>query len=288
MNPTDRYTLSLPGSSEHRISPLDNTYDNLTMAGDWTDCGLNLGCVEAAVMSGRLAAHALSGSPGAGRNRWVRSSLSGGRTAENREAEMTDNRAKRDDPPRTRSNRTTSGPGRPAQSADGASAATPGAPPPPGRSLIGPSSSPTASSTIISPRARKPPSVSAREPTVRRISIRTSRCCSIARSSFRRSLARWGVDFFDAVRKMAGPRLGAPPVSDVAVEVKSKQRNQVKYDIRSSPTRFNPAVPPLYSADRTKEPLKDIHFDGRGRPASRAGRQHSGQPSLRRLQRSDR
>ena len=63
VNPTDRYTQSLPGSAEHRISPLDNTYDNLTLAGDWTDCGLNLGCVEAAVMSGRLAAHALSGSP---------------------------------------------------------------------------------------------------------------------------------------------------------------------------------------------------------------------------------
>jgi uncharacterized protein with NAD-binding domain and iron-sulfur cluster len=39
------------------------TYDNLTLAGDWTECGFNTGCVEAAVMSGRLAAHALSGSP---------------------------------------------------------------------------------------------------------------------------------------------------------------------------------------------------------------------------------
>lgn len=63
VNPTDRYTLSLPGSLKFRISPLDNTYDNLTVAGDWTDCGFNQGCVEAAVMSGRLAAHALSGSP---------------------------------------------------------------------------------------------------------------------------------------------------------------------------------------------------------------------------------
>jgi uncharacterized protein with NAD-binding domain and iron-sulfur cluster len=63
VNPTDRYTQSIPGTAEHRISPLDNTYDNLTVAGDWTSCGLNLGCVEAAVMSGRLAAHALSGSP---------------------------------------------------------------------------------------------------------------------------------------------------------------------------------------------------------------------------------
>lgn len=63
VNPTDRYVLSLPGSLEHRISPLDMTYDNLTIAGDWTDCGLNTGCTESAIMSGRLAAHALTGTP---------------------------------------------------------------------------------------------------------------------------------------------------------------------------------------------------------------------------------
>jgi len=63
VNPTDRYTLCLPGSLVHRISPLDNTYDNLTIAGDWTECGFNEGCVEAAVMSGRLAAHAIALSP---------------------------------------------------------------------------------------------------------------------------------------------------------------------------------------------------------------------------------
>jgi uncharacterized protein with NAD-binding domain and iron-sulfur cluster len=59
VNPSDRYTLALPGSLKYRISPLDNTYDNFTIAGDWTDCGFNEGCVEAAVMSGLLAAHAL-------------------------------------------------------------------------------------------------------------------------------------------------------------------------------------------------------------------------------------
>jgi uncharacterized protein with NAD-binding domain and iron-sulfur cluster len=62
-NPTDRYTLSLPGSLIYRISPLDRTYDNLTITGDWTDCGFNAGCIEAAVMSGMLAAHALSQRP---------------------------------------------------------------------------------------------------------------------------------------------------------------------------------------------------------------------------------
>jgi uncharacterized protein with NAD-binding domain and iron-sulfur cluster len=63
VNPSDRYVLSVPGSTEYRISPLDCTYDNLTIAGDWTACGLNLGCVESAFISGRLAAQAISGKP---------------------------------------------------------------------------------------------------------------------------------------------------------------------------------------------------------------------------------
>ncbi len=63
VNPSDRYVLHPPGSFRHRISPLDMTYDNLTIAGDWTDSGFHSGCVEGAVMSGLLAAHALCGSP---------------------------------------------------------------------------------------------------------------------------------------------------------------------------------------------------------------------------------
>ncbi len=63
VNPSDRYVQSLPGTTKYRISPLDRTYDNLTITGDWTDCGFNFGCVEAAVMSGRLAAHALAEYP---------------------------------------------------------------------------------------------------------------------------------------------------------------------------------------------------------------------------------
>src|SRR4029079_16729718 len=60
VNTSDRYTLSLPGSLSYRISPLDRTYDNLTIAGDWADNGFNAGCVEAAVMSGLLPAPPLS------------------------------------------------------------------------------------------------------------------------------------------------------------------------------------------------------------------------------------
>jgi len=60
---SDRYTLAVPGSLEYRISPLRRLVDNMTIAGDWTECGFNEGCIEAAVMSGMLAAHAISGQP---------------------------------------------------------------------------------------------------------------------------------------------------------------------------------------------------------------------------------
>jgi len=63
VNPTDRYTQSLPGTIASRLSPLDMTFDNLTIAGDWTATGLDSGCIESAVMSGLLASHALCGKP---------------------------------------------------------------------------------------------------------------------------------------------------------------------------------------------------------------------------------
>ena len=63
ITPTDRYILSLPGTLQYRISPMEMHFDNLTIAGDWTDCGHQAGCVEAAVMSGLLAASAISGYP---------------------------------------------------------------------------------------------------------------------------------------------------------------------------------------------------------------------------------
>jgi len=58
---SERYTLSPPGGIDSRISPLDPTFANMSIAGDWTACGLDAGCVEAAVMSGKLAAHAITG-----------------------------------------------------------------------------------------------------------------------------------------------------------------------------------------------------------------------------------
>ena len=63
VNPSDRYVQSLPGTTKYRLSPLDLCFDNLTIAGDWTSNGLDAGCIEAAVMSGLLASHAISNTP---------------------------------------------------------------------------------------------------------------------------------------------------------------------------------------------------------------------------------
>jgi uncharacterized protein with NAD-binding domain and iron-sulfur cluster len=61
IDPSDRYVQSLPGSDQYRLRPDESGYDNLVLAGDWTDCGMNAGCIEAAVRSGLQAANALLG-----------------------------------------------------------------------------------------------------------------------------------------------------------------------------------------------------------------------------------
>lgn len=59
IDPSDLYVQSLPGTGRYRLHPGDSGFANLVVAGDWTDCGLNAGCVEAAVRSGQLAADAV-------------------------------------------------------------------------------------------------------------------------------------------------------------------------------------------------------------------------------------
>lgn len=61
VDPSDRYVLSVPGSDKYRLRPDEGGYDNLVLAGDWTDTGLNSGCIEAAVLSGLQAANAVLG-----------------------------------------------------------------------------------------------------------------------------------------------------------------------------------------------------------------------------------
>ncbi len=61
--PSDRHTLSLPGSSRHRLRPDDSGLKNLVLAGDWLTGGLDLGIAESAVIAGLQAARALAGEP---------------------------------------------------------------------------------------------------------------------------------------------------------------------------------------------------------------------------------
>jgi hypothetical protein len=61
IDPSDRYVQSLPGSGVHRIAADASGFDNLAIAGDWTDSGLNAGCIEAAVISGLQAANTVLG-----------------------------------------------------------------------------------------------------------------------------------------------------------------------------------------------------------------------------------
>lgn len=60
---SQRYVQSLPGSQRHRLRVDESGYAGLVLAGDWTNCGLNAGCIEAAVISGLEAANAVLGRP---------------------------------------------------------------------------------------------------------------------------------------------------------------------------------------------------------------------------------
>jgi uncharacterized protein with NAD-binding domain and iron-sulfur cluster len=60
-DPSDRYVQSIAGTDHLRLRPDESGYDDLFLAGDWTDCGLNAGCIEAAVLSGLQAANAVLG-----------------------------------------------------------------------------------------------------------------------------------------------------------------------------------------------------------------------------------
>ncbi len=63
VDPTERYVMSVPGSARFRLRPDQSGFGNLYLAGDWTECTINAGCVEAAVISGMTAARAITGEP---------------------------------------------------------------------------------------------------------------------------------------------------------------------------------------------------------------------------------
>ena len=60
---SERYVQTRAGSVQYRLEPHRSGYTNLFLAGDWTRTGIDGGCVEAAVLSGRAAARAIAGLP---------------------------------------------------------------------------------------------------------------------------------------------------------------------------------------------------------------------------------
>ena len=60
---SERYVLSVAGSTQYRLKADESGFDNLFLTGDWINNGFNAGCVEATVMSGMLASNAICGSP---------------------------------------------------------------------------------------------------------------------------------------------------------------------------------------------------------------------------------
>jgi uncharacterized protein with NAD-binding domain and iron-sulfur cluster len=63
IDPSERYVLSVKGSTTYRLGAGESGFANLYLAGDWTRNGLNAGCVEAAVISGLQASRAICGHP---------------------------------------------------------------------------------------------------------------------------------------------------------------------------------------------------------------------------------
>ena len=60
---SERYTLSLAGSTQYRLKTNQTGYANLYIVGDWIENGFNSGCIEASTMSGMQASRAICGYP---------------------------------------------------------------------------------------------------------------------------------------------------------------------------------------------------------------------------------
>jgi uncharacterized protein with NAD-binding domain and iron-sulfur cluster len=63
VDPSERYVLSVVGSSAYRLATDESGFSNLYLTGDWIRTGLNAGCVEAATMAGMQTSRAISGWP---------------------------------------------------------------------------------------------------------------------------------------------------------------------------------------------------------------------------------
>ncbi|MFL0797473.1 MAG: NAD(P)-binding protein [Cellvibrionaceae bacterium] len=63
VDPSERYVMSLKGTSQYRLKTDETIFNNLYITGDWLSTGVNAGCVEAAVMAGMQTSRAICGVP---------------------------------------------------------------------------------------------------------------------------------------------------------------------------------------------------------------------------------
>jgi len=63
VDPSERYVMSVVGSTQYRLATQQSGFANLFLTGDWIRTGLNAGCVEAAVMAGMQTSRAMTGYP---------------------------------------------------------------------------------------------------------------------------------------------------------------------------------------------------------------------------------
>jgi hypothetical protein len=61
VGPNESYVQAAPGTLRYRLRADESGYSNLFLAGDWTRTGIDVGCVEGAVIAGLKAAGAISG-----------------------------------------------------------------------------------------------------------------------------------------------------------------------------------------------------------------------------------
>lgn len=61
--PAERYVLSGPNSTKHKLMASQSGFRNLYLAGDWVRNGLDFGCIESATMGGLQASRAICGYP---------------------------------------------------------------------------------------------------------------------------------------------------------------------------------------------------------------------------------
>jgi uncharacterized protein with NAD-binding domain and iron-sulfur cluster len=63
IEPTDRYVLSVAGTTQYRLAVKQSGCRNLYLVGDWVRNGVNFGCIESAVVSALQVCRALTGRP---------------------------------------------------------------------------------------------------------------------------------------------------------------------------------------------------------------------------------